>query len=143
VPAEIQTEAQELRVSRIAAFAFAAAGIALSVVFQKENINILAATAFSVAASATFPSLMLALFWRKLTTVGAIAGGTAGLVSAIVGIVLGPAVWVGVLGNAEPVFPYQFPTIMSMPLAFAIAICVSLLQQEANEPTAREEGMAL
>jgi hypothetical protein len=43
---------------------------------------------------------------------------------------------VGVLGNAEPVFPYQFPTIMSMPLAFAIAIGVSLLQQEGNETIA-------
>lgn len=128
VPAGLQTETQELRVSRVAAVLFAATGIALSIVFQNENINILAATAFAVAASATFPSLMLALFWKKLTTSGAIAGGVTGLVSAVVGIILGPAVWVGVLGNSEPLFPYQFPTIVSMPLSFAIAIGVSVLQ---------------
>jgi len=139
MPAGMQTEQQELRVSRIAAFLFATTGISLSIVFQNENITILAATAFSVAASATFPPLFLALFWKKLTTGGAIVGGTTGLVSTIIGIALGPAFWVGVLGNAEPVFPYQYPTIISMPLAFAVAIGISLLQQEANEPIAREE----
>jgi cation/acetate symporter len=128
IPVEEQTEAQELRISRTAAFVFAAIGISLSIVFQSENITVLAATAFSVAASATFPPLMLAIFWKRLTTAGAIAGGTAGLLSVIVGIALGPAVWVGVLGNAEPIFPYQYPTIVSMPLAFLIAIGISLLR---------------
>jgi cation/acetate symporter len=130
VPQDVQSEAQELRVSRIAAFAFAATGIALSIIFQNENINILAATAFAIAASATFPTLFLALFWRRLSTAGAIAGGLAGLIAAILGIALGPAVWVGVLGNAEPLFPYQFPTIVSMPIAFAVAIGASLLRPE-------------
>ena len=130
VPVELQSEAQELRVSRLAAFLFAATGITLSVIFQHENINILAATAFSIAASATFPCLVLALFWRGLTTVGAISGGVVGLVSSVAGVILGPAVWVGVLGNAEPVFPYQFPTIVAMPLSFAVGIGMSLLCPE-------------
>jgi cation/acetate symporter len=131
-----ESEEQELRVSRIAAFSFAAVGIALSLFFQHENINILAATAFSVAASATFPTLTLALFWKRLTTAGAIAGGTSGLAAAIGGIVLGPAVWVGVFGFAEPVFPYQYPTIMSMPIAFVVAIAVTLL----GAPELREDS---
>ncbi len=132
VPAESRSEKKELRVSRVTALLFAVTGISLSVLFQNENITILAATAFAVAASATFPPLMLALFWKKLTTAGAIAGGTAGLLSAIGGIVLGPAFWVGVLGHAEPIFPYQYPTIMSLPLAFAVAVGVSLLRPKSN-----------
>ncbi len=120
-----QTEAEEMLVSRWAAFTFAAISIALSVVFQHENINILAATAFSIAASATFPVLVLALFWKPLTTAGAISGGVAGLVSAALALILGPAVWVAVLGHAEAIFPYQYPTILSMPLAFAVAFVVS------------------
>jgi cation/acetate symporter len=126
-PKHMESEKQELRVSRVSAFCFAAIGIALSTVFQNENITILAATAFSIAASATFPILMLALFWRRLSTAGAISGGLSGLGTAILGIVLGPAIWVGVIGFAEPIFPYQFPTIVSMPIAFAAATVVSLL----------------
>lgn len=133
MPQAMQTEAQELRVSRVAALLFAAIGITLSVVFQNENINILAATAFAIAASATFPSLMLALFWKRLTTFGAIAGGLSGMVAAISGIVLGPAVWVGVFHHADPIFPYQFPTIVSMPIAFIVGITVSLLWRESPD----------
>jgi cation/acetate symporter len=124
-----QTEAEEILVSRWAAFIFAAISIGLSTVFQHENINILAATAFSIAASATFPVLLLALFWRPLTTAGAIAGGVSGLVCAAIALILGPAVWVAVLGHEQAVFPYQYPTILSMPLAFVVAFAVSLAGQ--------------
>lgn len=124
-----QSERQEIHVSRCAAFAVAAVSICLSTVFRNENVNILAATAFSVAASATFPVLAMALFWRPLTTAGAISGGAVGLVSALIALVLGPSVWVAVLGHAQPLFPYQYPTILSMPLAFAVAIGVSLVAQ--------------
>lgn len=124
------TEHEELAVSRIAAIAFGVFGIGLSVAFQHENITFLSATAFSIAASATFPVLVLALFWDRLTTLGAIAGGGAGLVSAVIALVLGPSIWVAVLGHAEPVFPYQYPTILSMPLAFAVAVLVSWLRPE-------------
>jgi len=127
-----QTEAEEMKVSRWAAFIFAAVSIALSLAFQHENINVLAATAFSIAASATFPVLILALFWKRLTTAGAIAGGVVGLVTAAGGLILGPSVWVAVFGYEQAIFPYQYPTILSMPLAFAVAIGVSF----AGEPRA-------
>jgi cation/acetate symporter len=123
------TEKDEIAVSRWSAFAFAAVSIALSTIFEHENVNILAATAFAVAASATFPLLMLVLFWNKLTTSGALSGGTIGLVAALLGVYLGPSVWVGVLGHVDPIFPYQYPTIVSMPLAFIVAIAVSLATQ--------------
>ncbi len=125
-----QTEAEEIRVSRWAAFVFAALSIALSVAFRDENITFLSVFAFSIAASATFPTLMLALFWKPLTTTGAISGGIAGLVSAALGLALGPSIWVAVLGHSEPIFPFPYPTIVSMPLAFAVAIAVSLVQQQ-------------
>ena len=132
------TEKQEIRASRWAAFCFAAVSIALSTLFQHENVNILAATAFAIASSATFPLLMLVLFWNRLTTAGALAGGIAGLATGLLGIVLGPSVWVGVLGHAAAVFPYQYPTIVSMPVAFIVAIGVSLAGQsvarDAPEP---------
>jgi cation/acetate symporter len=33
-------------------------------------------------------------------------------------VILGPAVYVDILGNAAPVVPYKFPAIFSVPLAF-------------------------
>ena len=112
----------------------------LSLAFQHENITFLSATAMSVAASSTFPVLILSLFWARLTTFGAIAGGTVGLLTAICAIVLGPSVWVAVLGNPAPVFPYQYPTIVAMPLAFAVAVGISLLKREG--PGAESGGFA-
>jgi cation/acetate symporter len=119
------TEREEIAVSRGAAVAFGVVGILLSIGFQHQNITFLSATAFSIAASATFPVLALALFWPRLTTLGAIMGGSVGLATAVVALVLGPSIWVAVLGYPEPVFPYQYPTVLAMPLAFATAYVVS------------------
>lgn len=112
------------------AFAFGGFGILLSLAFQHENITFLSATAMSVAASSTFPVLILSLFWARLTTLGAIAGGTAGLLTAVCAIVLGPSVRVAVFDNPAPVFPYQYPTIVAMSLAFAVAVGASLLKRK-------------
>jgi cation/acetate symporter len=127
-----QSEKEELLVSRIAAFVFGAVGISLSVLFKDENISFIVITAFAIAASATFPLLTLALYWRPLTTTGAMAGGIVGLIAAVVGVILGPTVWVTLLGHATPVLPLQYPTIISMPLAFGVAIVVSLLAPAAQ-----------
>jgi cation/acetate symporter len=129
------SEQDELRVSRIAALAFGAVGIGLSIVFQSENITTLVVISFSIAASATFPVLALCLYWGGLTTAGALAGGLTGLTAAIVLTILSPTVWVAVLGFAAPLFPYQYPTIVSMPLAFAAAILVSMAPVRAAEPS--------
>jgi cation/acetate symporter len=81
--------------------------------------------AFAVACSSTFPVLILALYWRGLTTLGAVAGGTAGLMGALVLTVIGPAVWVKVLGHAAPLFPLDPPALVTLPLAFATCWLVS------------------
>ena len=47
--------------------------------------------------------------------------GSVGLASSVVLIVLGPGIWVNVLGYEEAVFPYAYPTLASMILSFSIA----------------------
>ena len=120
-----QSERNEILVARAATVVFGILGIGLSFAFKDQNVTFLSAFAFSVAASASFPLLFLSLFWPPLTTSGAMAGGICGLVSALVGLILGPAVWVSVLGNPHAIFPYQYPTIVSMPVAFVVAMAVS------------------
>ena len=74
--------------------------------------------AFAIAASANFPLLLLSIYWKKLTTRGAVIGGSLGLFSAITFVVLGPVVWVDVLGNPNAIFPYKYPALFSMTITF-------------------------
>ncbi|HVE06293.1 MAG TPA: cation/acetate symporter ActP [Paraburkholderia sp.] len=109
---------KEKRVSRVASIAIAGVAIVLGIVFKEQNIAFLVSMTYSVAASVNFPILALAIYWKGLTTRGALLGGVAGLVSAVGLVVLSPAVWVKVLGHSAAIFPYDYPAIVSMSIAF-------------------------
>lgn len=117
---------EELKVSRITVVALGFVAVVLGIAFEQQNIAFMVGLAFAVAASANFPILLLSMFWGGLTTKGAVAGGFAGLLSAIVLIVLGPTVWVDVMHNEAAIFPFKNPAIFSIPLAFIIAYVVSV-----------------
>jgi cation/acetate symporter len=101
-------------------------------VFQNTNVAFMVALAFGVAASANFPVLFLSIYWRGLTTRGALAGGYLGLISSIVFVVLSKSVWVDVFGFTDAIFPYTQPALFSMPLAFAAAYVGSKLDRSAR-----------
>ncbi|MDR3427036.1 MULTISPECIES: cation acetate symporter [Silvimonas] len=125
-------EAKEIRVSKYATLALGVVAILLGIAFQKTNVAFMVGLAFSVAASANFPVLFMSMFWRGLSTRGAVAGGSAGLLCAVLMIVTGPTVWVKILGNAAPIFPYDNPSIFSMPLAFLVIYLVSKMDTSAS-----------
>ncbi|MGQ0656485.1 MAG: cation acetate symporter [Chromatiales bacterium] len=125
-------DVEEMLVSRTATLALGVLAIVLGIVFQKQNVAYMVGLAFAIAASVNFPVLLLAMYWRGLTTRGATAGGFAGLATAIACMVLGPTIWVEVLGNAEPVFPYKHPALFSMLVAFTVTWVVSLLDRSAQ-----------
>lgn len=125
-PPRLRDEGHELLVFRLAAFTAAAVAVGLALLFQHENIAFMIALTFSVASSATFPVLICVLYWRGLTAAGALAGGVTGLVVSVTLIVIGPAFWVKILGNAEPIFPSEYPALVSVPIAFATIWLVSL-----------------
>jgi cation/acetate symporter len=111
-------EKKEMKVSKMATVAIGIIAIILGIVFEKQNIAFMVGLAFAIAASANFPILFLSIYWRKLTTRGAVIGGTLGLVTAILLVILGPIVWVQVLGNDEAIFPYKYPALFSVTVAF-------------------------
>jgi cation/acetate symporter len=45
-------------------------------------------------------------------------GGWLGLLTAVILMVLGPTIWVQILGHAAPVFPYEYPALFSIAVAF-------------------------
>jgi cation/acetate symporter len=104
--------------------------------------------AFAVAASANFPVLVASIFWKNMTTRGALAGGPVGLISAVAVTILSRAVWGDVLGNTAIVDGIETsvgliglnnPAIVSMPLAFFFIWLVSVLD---NSERARQERAA-
>jgi cation/acetate symporter len=119
----------ELRVSRITVVVLALLAIALGIAFEKINVAFMVSLAFALAASGNFPVLILSLFWKGCTTRGVVAGGTVGVLLALVLTILSKPIWVDILHNAEPVFRYMSPTIFSMPLAFLTIWLVSVLDK--------------
>ena len=130
-------EAEEVRVSKLAAVGLGLVAIALGILFEKQNIAFMVGLVFAISASANFPILILSLTWKKLTTRGAVAGALAGLIGSISMVVLGPGVWTAVLGFATPIFPYDNPALFSVPLAFAAAWLVSTLDRSGAADHAR------
>ena len=111
-------EAKEMRVSKYATFGIGIAAILCGIAFEKQNIAFVVALAFTIAASANFPVLFMSIFWKKLTTRGAVIGGYIGLISSLVLVILGPVVWTKILGMGAAIVPYKFPAVFSVPLAF-------------------------
>lgn len=108
----------EMKVSKIATVVLGIVAIFLGIIFEDQNIAFMVGLAFAIAASANFPILFLSMYWSKLTTRGALFGGSLGLLTAAVLVVLGPTVWVDVLGNAEAIFPFKYPALFSVSAAF-------------------------
>lgn len=125
------SEKQELRVTKIATVSLGFVAIILGIAFEQMNVAFMAALAFGVAASANFPVLILSMYWRNLTTQGAMAGGYGGLISSVTLVVLSKSVWVDVFGFAEALFPYTQPALFSMPIAFGLAYVFSMRDQSA------------
>jgi cation/acetate symporter len=121
--------------------ALAAASVAYSVYLTKQaDILFLVSAAFSFAAAAFFPALVLGIFWKRASSAGAIAGIIAGLGITIYYMVMNHAwmrtlfgvtspvdLWFGILPISAGVF--------GVPLGFAVIIIVSLFTPAPNKET--------
>jgi cation/acetate symporter len=115
--------------------------IYLGYVFEQQNVAFMVGLAFAIAASCNFPVLLMSMFWKGLTTKGALIGGLLGLISAVTLVVLGPTVWEKVLGHEAGSAPFHYdnPALFSMTIAFVGIWLVSVLDRSQ---TARNEARA-
>ncbi len=111
-------ERTEMRVSKIATLFMGVLAVGLGIAFENQNIAFMVGLAFAIAGSANFPVLILSMMWRGTTTRGALIGGFIGLVTALALVILGPTIWVKILGFETAIFPYEHPAIFSIPTAF-------------------------
>jgi cation/acetate symporter len=123
------TDAEVMKVSRIAALSLGVLGIVLGIAFKGQNIAYLIVLPFTISSTVFFPVLFLSMYWRRLTTTGMVTGGWLGLASAIVMLVVGPTIWKDIMGHPEALFPYKYPALFSISISFVTMIVVSLLDK--------------
>ncbi|MDD3017904.1 MAG: cation acetate symporter [Comamonas sp.] len=131
------SESSEIRVSKIATLGLGVVAVLLGMAFEKMNVAFMVALAFGVASCANFPVLFMSMYWKGLTTRGALVGGYTGLISSVLFVVFSKSVWVDVLGNPAPLFPYTQPALFAMPLAFLAIYVFSKLDNSAQAQAER------
>ena len=132
-------EQDEVRASRIAAVCLGIFAILVGIGAERINVAFAVGLAFAIAASCNFPVLLMSMFWKDMTTRGAVVGGFLGLVTAFLGVVLSPAVWEGIFGNPKgsALVTMDNPTLVSMTLAFAGIYLVSKFDASRRAATDR------
>lgn len=133
------SDEEEVRISKITTIALGGVAITLGILFESQNIAFMVGLAFAIAASANFPVLFLSMYWKKLTTRGAMIGGWLGLATAVTLVVTGPIVWVQILGNEQAIFPYKYPALFSVIIAFAGIWYFSITDKSESGAREREK----
>ena len=130
------TDEEVVKVSRISAITLGALGVGLGIAFKDQNIAYMITIPFTVSSSVFFPILFLSMYWRGLTTRGAVTGGAVALALGIALLVLGPTIWGEILGHGKGIFPYKYPALFTVLVSFTLMIVVSKLD---NSPRAHRE----
>src|SRR5262249_43627877 len=127
------TDHVKIRVAKIASVVVGVIAIVLGIVFEKMNVSYLVGWAFSIAASANLPSLVMLLFWKGTTRQGITAAVTIGMLASLGWILLSADTYKDVYGwpaDSAPV-PFSQPGIVTIPLGFVVLIVVSLMTRSS------------
>ncbi|MBI1310109.1 cation acetate symporter [bacterium] len=126
------TGAEQVRVAKIASVFVGAIAIVLGILFKGLNVGYLVGWAFSVAASANLPALVMLLFWKGTTRQGIIAAIIVGMVSSLGWILVSADTFKDVYGlpAENALVPFSQPGIVTIPLGFLTLVVVSLLTKQ-------------
>ncbi len=125
------TDHEKVRLGKIAAAGVGVVAIILGILFQGFNVSFLVGWAFSVAASANLPALVMLLFWKRTTWQGITAAILVGMASSLAWILLSGDSFSKIYGlpAENALVPFSQPGIVTIPLGFVVLIVVSLLTQ--------------
>jgi cation/acetate symporter len=132
------SEKQEVWVSKMCVIGLGVLAVILGIAFEKQNVAYIVALTFSIAACTNFPILVLSIFWRGLTTRGAVMGGYTGIFGSIGLLIIGPTVWTKVLEMGPAIFPYDFPTFVVLPAVLVVAYIASVT--DSSESAKKERA---
>ncbi|MBN2510046.1 MAG: cation acetate symporter [Spirochaetales bacterium] len=118
-------------IGKTSAISVGVIAIFLGIIFKGMNVSFLVGWAFSIAASANFPAIIMMLFWKKTTAKGIVASVGTGMLSALLIILLSPSMFERYGLPADSAFwALDNPAIISIPISFAALIIGSLLTQK-------------
>ncbi len=128
---------EKIRSAKIASIVVGVIAMGLGIAFQRMNVNYLVGWAFSVAASANLPALVMLLFWPGTTRQGITAAIVVGMVSSLSWILLSADTFAEVYGldPASSPVPFSQPGIVTIPLGFLVLVAVSLWTKSAPQAT--------
>jgi cation/acetate symporter len=126
------SENKMVMAGRITAVVVGIIAIILGIIFKHMNVSFLVGWAFSIAASANLPAIIMVLFWKRTTAKGVVASIIVGLVLALVLILLSPDTFSQVYGlpAASAPMPISQPAIISVPVSFITLVVVSLMTKK-------------
>jgi cation/acetate symporter len=126
------TSSEQVRLAKIASVFVGVIAIVLGILFKGMNVGYLVGWAFSVAASANLPALVMLLFWKGTTKEGIIAAIIVGMVSSLGWILLSADTFKDVYGlpAEDALVPFSQPGIVTIPLGFLTLVVVSLLTKQ-------------
>jgi cation/acetate symporter len=108
---------------RISAIVAGAVPFVLAMRVANLHVSLVVGLAFAVAASSFCPLLVLGIWWRGLTDLGAAAGLLAGGGGAVTAVLL---TFLGRTGHGLVATLLSYPAAWTVPLAFAVMVGVSL-----------------
>ncbi len=131
-------DSEKVRIAKLSSVFIGFIAIILGIMFEKMNPSFLVGWAFSVAASANLPSLVMILFWPRVTKQGIIAGILVGMISSLTWILLSGEAYSKVYGKlaTDAIVPFSQPGILTIPLGFITLVIVSLMTKGTQNTTA-------
>lgn len=138
-------ESQEVAVARFAALVVGTVSIVLAIQVSDLNVAFLVGLAFSTAAAANLPVIVLSLFWWRFNASGVVWGIYGGLTASLVLMLLSPVM----SGKVHPetgenlsllpawvdiqLFPLEHPGLVAIPLGFLCAV-FGTLRSDRRDP---------
>ncbi len=134
------SDKERLIFAKTSAGLLAVVSVLLAIWLKDENVAVLVAMCFGIAASTFAPALVFAVWWKRLTNHGVVAGISVGLVTSLVFTFakffeLPELFGIPVLVN---------PALYSVPAAVLTTLVVSLMTKQTTEDVKRtDEFLAL
>ncbi len=129
-----------VRAFRTSAIVIGTVMTGLGIFVASISINVLVGWAFAVAASTFCPLLLLGIWWRRLTWIGALGGLILGGGASSVAVIL---TMVGVGKTGWPAVLLGEPAIWTVPLAFLAMVCLSFATPRALPLDVTQKLLAL
>jgi cation/acetate symporter len=132
------TEKEQLKAARWTALGIGLISTLFALQLEAINVTFLVSLTFVVAAASNFPVLILTIYWKRFTQVGAITGMVSGLLASLLLVILGPHImhvdggWIA----RDSVITLYNPGIIAIPIGFLGAYLGTIFSSKKQQTTA-------